>query len=95
MLRVLIALDGSAVDVRIVDLAGTLLAGREFEITLLHVVPVPPIDDQGQGSTVVLEGYLAAEACGAEVAPLVEQLHRGLATCVMSTAMRYGWCRAG
>lgn len=75
MIRVLIVLDGSDVDARIVDLAATLLAGRALELTLLHVVPVPPSDDQGSASTAVLEGFVDAEACGDEVAPLVERLH--------------------
>ena len=42
MFSTLIALDGSAVDTRLVDLAGPLLAGRELELTLLPVMPVPP-----------------------------------------------------
>jgi len=41
MFSTLIALDGSAVDTRLVDLAGPLLAGRELELTLLPVMPVP------------------------------------------------------
>ncbi len=80
MRNVLIALDGSEVDTRIVDLAGTLLAGKELEIILLHVMPIPFGEDPGWGNTVVLEGFLAAEECGSEMAPLVEQLHARLGT---------------
>ncbi|HZS88183.1 MAG TPA: universal stress protein [Chloroflexota bacterium] len=75
--KVLIVLDGSNADARIVRLAGALLAGKDAEITLLHVVPGLPVGDQGWDDTVVLEGYVAAERCGVTLAPLVERLHAG------------------
>lgn len=78
MFRVLIALDGSPADARVVELAGPLLAGRELELTLLHIAPVPRGDDQGQASIAVLEGFVDAEACDDEVGPLVEQFQARL-----------------
>ena len=77
MLRVVIVVDGSEVDRRIIELAGKLLAGREAEIALLHVVPLHLDEEQGGTRTVVLEGFYTAEACGSEVAPLAQQLHGG------------------
>lgn len=77
--KVMIVLDGSAVDVRLVELAGALLAGKNVEVTLLHVVPDLPHDDRGWDDAVVLEGYVAAEQCDVVVAPLIERLHAGFA----------------
>lgn len=74
---VVIVVDGSAGDTRIVDLAGVLLAGKETEVTLLHVVPDHLVGEKGWDSAIVLEQYLAAETCGAVVAPLAQRLHAG------------------
>jgi hypothetical protein len=78
MRSVLIALEGTPTDTRIIDLAGELLTGRDVPVRLLHVIPVTPATDLTWPVTVVLEGYLAAEDCGETVAPMVEQLHTGL-----------------
>lgn len=77
--KVLIVLDGSAADARVVELAGNLLTGKDVEVTLLHVVPHGPLNNQGWDDAVVLEGYLAAERCDSVMAPLMERLHKGFA----------------
>lgn len=74
MLRVLIALHGSADAAPVPDLVGALLTGRDVEINLLHVVPIPSAEQAGHAEAAVLEGYLEAETCGATVGPLIEQL---------------------
>lgn len=76
---VMIVLDGSVADARIVELAGALLAGKTVEVTLLHVVPERPLDHQGWDDAVVLEGYVAAERCDVVISPLIERLHAGFA----------------
>lgn len=83
--KVMIVLDGSAADARVVELAGNLLTGKDVEVTLLHVVPRFPLDDQGWDDAVVLEGYLAAERCDTVMAPLMERLHNGFAPARQST----------
>lgn len=74
---VVLVVDGSGGDARVVDLAGDMLAGKEADITLLHVVPDHLVGEKGWDSAIVLEQYLAAETCGTVVAPLAQRLHAG------------------
>src|SRR5579871_5008822 len=55
MLKVLIALDGSDIADQTLDLATELLAGRQSETTVLHVIPRHLV--YGKGGPVVLETY--------------------------------------
>lgn len=78
MHTVLIVLEGTATDDRIIDLAGLLLADRDLEIVLLHAIAVPPATSSAWPTTIVIEGYVSGEACGAVVAPLRKRLQAGL-----------------
>src|SRR5579862_6687094 len=55
MLTVLIALDGSTLSERAVEMARQLLSGKEAEVTLLHVIPRHLT--YGKGGPVVAERY--------------------------------------
>lgn len=60
MFKVLIALDGSQTAEQSLILAGKLLAGKDAEVTLLHVIPRHLI--YGKGGPVVSECYDPVEA---------------------------------
>ncbi len=55
MIKALIALDGSDTSDQALDLACTLLGGKEAEVTVLHVIPRHMI--YGRGGPVVAECY--------------------------------------
>jgi nucleotide-binding universal stress UspA family protein len=56
VLKVLVALDGSPAAEQALEMACTLLAGKETEVTLFHVIPRHLIYG-GKGGPVVAEAY--------------------------------------
>lgn len=74
MLKVLVALDGSPAAAQALELAAELLAGKEAEATLFHVMPRHLI--YGKGGPVVAECYDPAEERASAVALLTGAAER-------------------